>query len=789
MTPGRSSRVVWVGLLVSAILFQVSQFSPAQTSAWDPGVGKDLFKDDLTPPDKKNPKKPQKPIHRLAPTTCDDCQKIVDQLQAALDDWSALELADANDTISKSVTGAQTDVSQADARAQKEDALAGLGQKERPPPKDKNKADVKKEIKKLSDALQDCLKKCAGGGEKTPTPTPTPKPVDDGGTGKTVNPPPVFDIKIPPLPPCFDSERDRQAHRDKLDELQKKLTTVKKKYGVEFAEPPDNAWKEFKEKWEKAIKEINDQAFPGDDGKSKIDKVPICPKGGGGPGKGPGKGKGKAPRIATGGNISLPGESFDLCISRDNVAIAIIGTGETIGHVADVRIDNLTDQPINCSLPPMVLESGSGKNQDYVVPHGQDVALRPHESKTVPMDGVCVNRHKPPVGNGIGGDLVINDPTGNVPRDSHSHLKRGNADKMLRLCTAKYDAVDKLQKDGALKDLPYRDKEKQKDICVQWSTWTDPRISETEGGNPATKDDLKKVVYKQVEEHGPVTPDKKKKIDQGIDTIFDKIELTNEKAKDLEKPEGETIEETPPVGGPEYIGQTGFGHTQAKKPTPTPTPKPKGGGKTKSAPTPTPTPTPSSGDTTQEKPKEETTPTEEETPLPMPSYPYSRETDCGTITISIGENGELVFDFKKNDKCPCKKYGWIQHFSNADYNAWYYDNGTGEKGSEKTGAKSDPDKPKQPTTPPKGKKDWPENPWYGGTTDEKKAKNGFDKHPEPQEHISDTPTHPHTKFRIQLVCVDTGEVIFTWAWGPVRTGKEKLDQVGGAEIEPPPKKK
>ena len=97
----RSSWAAWVGVLICAIFFQFAQLGLPQTSAWDPGVPKDSFKDDLTPPDKKNPKKPQKLIHRLAPTKCDDCQKIVDQLQNALDDWYALELADANDTIGK----------------------------------------------------------------------------------------------------------------------------------------------------------------------------------------------------------------------------------------------------------------------------------------------------------------------------------------------------------------------------------------------------------------------------------------------------------------------------------------------------------------------------------------------------------------------------------------------------------------------------------------------------------------------------------------------------------------
>src|SRR5438132_4673872 len=181
----------------------------------------------------------------------------------------------------------------------------------------------------------------------------------------------------------------------------------------------------------------------------------------------------------------------------------------------------------------------NGKNQPYACPKGQTVEVSPHETKKVPLYGVCVARNKPPVGNGVHGDLAINDC------DPDAKIDRHKADLIRRVTESKYDAADKLEEDGELKDMPYRDPKKRKDIVVQWSTWADPRISEITGAPPATKDDLKKTVYKQAEEHGPVTPDKKKKLDDGIDTLWDKIELTTEKAKDLEKPPAE--EETTPA--------------------------------------------------------------------------------------------------------------------------------------------------------------------------------------------------------------------------------------------------
>jgi hypothetical protein len=99
---------------------------------------------------------------------------------------------------------------------------------------------------------------------------------------------------------------------------------------------------------------------------------------------------------------------------------------------------------------------------------------------------------------------------------------------------------------------------------VQWSTWTDPEICKLVGSTPATKEDLKKVVYKQLEPNGPMTPDTKKKVDQGIDTIFAKVELTSSKAKELE-------EATPADQEGAGQGATG-GSVNVSNDTPTPGP-------------------------------------------------------------------------------------------------------------------------------------------------------------------------------------------------------------------------
>jgi hypothetical protein len=555
----RFSRAVWVvgvitvGLLSSHIFAQGGKWGP-------PPVPSDLFNDGKT--EGKNPQ----PTHRLASTDCDDCQKIVKELQAALDDWYVMQLAEAKDI--------QVNYQAEDAAAQqqaknklKDDAMAGLGQpnakdldakqkQQKKDAKDKkathgSKDALAKEIKRLADALQDCLKKCAPTPTPTATPTteeevtPTPPPTPE----KEVPPPPVFDIKVPKLPPCFDTERDREKYRKELTEVFEKLKQARKNYDQTMAEPPNQAWADFKATLQKALADVADQNTPGDDGKDKIDKVPKpCPKTatGGGTGKTPtptpkGKPK-KAPRVTTGGNVSYgggPTEDFCTQISENKIKIDTVGTGETIGHVADLVIENLTDQPIECAIPPMVLESRSGKSQHYESRGGKTVEVAPHQKKTVPLDGVCLARNKPPVSKGVGGDLAFNDC------DPDARIGHDDAHRMVDIVESKYVAADKLEEEGKLKDMPYRDPKKRKDIVVQWSTWADPRISDVTGAPPATKDDLKKVVYKQAEEQGPMTPDKKKKIDEGIDTIFDKIELTTQKAKDLEKPPPE--EETTPA--------------------------------------------------------------------------------------------------------------------------------------------------------------------------------------------------------------------------------------------------
>jgi hypothetical protein len=349
------------------------------------------------------------------------------------------------------------------------------------------------------------------------------------------------------VPPCFDTQPKKDAFIEELDGMNGLSVKAANKLNFD-RKKPDPDPKELAQ--DKADIDAVDQAIK--DAKAATVPCPTpTPKstttGGGSKPTPTPKGKPKKQRTTTGHNVSFDdggaglNEDFCALISENKIRIDdTFGTGETIGHVADLVIQNLTDQPIEVTIPPMVLESRSRKNQHYGSRGGDTVEVPPHSKKKVPLDGICLARNKPPVGKDVGGDLAINDC------DPDVHISHDDAHRMMRIAESKYDAADKLEEEGKLKDMPYRDPKKRKEIVEQWSTWMDPRISEITGAPPATKDDLKKVVYKQAEEQGPMTPDKKKKLDDGIDTLWDKIELTTEKAKDLEKSEEEATPGMPP---------------------------------------------------------------------------------------------------------------------------------------------------------------------------------------------------------------------------------------------------
>ena len=268
-------------------------------------------------------------------------------------------------------------------------------------------------------------------------------------------------------------------------------------------------------------------------------------------------------------------------LKKGGVKLQLHGNGNTIGRIGDARIQNETNQPATVYLPATVLESKNG-SQDYVMAHDEEVPLGPGETKTIPIEGACLERNEPPAGPKTG-DLVLDDPD---QPSTDSHFSPPEVVALTDIARSIYEAVDQLQKDGVFDKFPYSDKQEQDNIATQWATWSDPRISDITHSPPAHKDDFKKVVNDQVSKHHKPDKDTRKKIDQGIDNMWDGIELTSKKAKDLDESDKPNDEETPPPLPPSTY------NVDNNTPTPAPQTKEK------------PKNTPKDGGSTREKPKE-----------------------------------------------------------------------------------------------------------------------------------------------------------------------------------------
>lgn len=171
--------------------------------------------------------------------------------------------------------------------------------------------------------------------------------------------------------------------------------------------------------------------------------------------------------------------------------------------------------------------------------------------------------------------------------------------------------------------------------------------------------------------------------------------------------------------------------------------------------------------------------------LQIPEYDVASkkpESPCGKVKITgkVDEQGtDIEFEFTPSQPLPegcCEQYGWIQHVTAG---AWRYDNGT--RGG-RFGAPSQPDK--SPQGQNSGER-WDPNPWYGGpgnVTDDRRqrirdtldgeeeaeALDNFEQEwpekPSPQTEIRDHPGGNPLGFVTQLVCVETGKVVFQYRW-------------------------
>ena len=231
------------------------------------------------------------------------------------------------------------------------------------------------------------------------------------------------------------------------------------------------------------------------------------------------------------------GESLVSLAFSGKIEVTTIGTGKSIGHVADLRIRNLTGERIAVPVPAMVLESGSRQYQHYACPHAQTVIIGPHGTKTVPIDGICLVRDKPPAGKGVTGELIICDGNPSSPRAPDSHFTAKEAGKLTRVAKSYGDAAEKLEREGAFQDMPFREPKKRKEVVTQWGVWSDPKIAKITHSRRATKQDFKKTITRQAEREKPLAPEARAKLDQEMDGVFKDIALTTKEAKNLEEPD------------------------------------------------------------------------------------------------------------------------------------------------------------------------------------------------------------------------------------------------------------
>ena len=222
------------------------------------------------------------------------------------------------------------------------------------------------------------------------------------------------------------------------------------------------------------------------------------------------------------------GESLATLMGGGKVTASLAGTGETIGHIADLTLKNMTTETLNVTIPATVLTSISGQCQPYAIPEPQSESLGAGETKTVPLSGVCLNGRLPPVGSGVTGELNMADPTS---PDFAQHW--GDALKGTQAVIA---AAKQLQGEGAFTTPFSGDPQKERETVIQQTIWL---YTSTKEGNPLTKADMAKKVLEQAETAaaqgggGGLTEPQKEQLNQGVDNIWKAVQLTGKQAKVL----------------------------------------------------------------------------------------------------------------------------------------------------------------------------------------------------------------------------------------------------------------
>lgn len=97
-----------------------------------------------------------------------------------------------------------------------------------------------------------------------------------------------------------------------------------------------------------------------------------------------------------------------------NTSITATGTGRTTGHIANLNIQNTSDNTITIDVGPFYIPSG-GQYQPYIVPSVTKVTVPAHGSENIRLNGYCIDIHIPPVP--FGKDLPPFDSWITIPSD------------------------------------------------------------------------------------------------------------------------------------------------------------------------------------------------------------------------------------------------------------------------------------------------------------------------------------------------------------------------------------
>lgn len=207
--------------------------------------------------------------------------------------------------------------------------------------------------------------------------------------------------------------------------------------------------------------------------------------------------------------------AFPTKLDPEKVSLSIVGTNETIGHVATLALINHSDEIFFIRIPPTILASKTGKVQNYKLTQTVGTTLGSRETKAIPLTGVCLDARVRPAGPEDKDELVLLDPE---TLDRNWRIQLGGTKAIIQ-------ATQELHRQGVYKTPYSNNPGKEQDTIIQWATWL---FVSTLKGNPVTKEDLRKKVYEQA---GELAPEKKEKLDPGIDDIWDAIQLTGAKAK------------------------------------------------------------------------------------------------------------------------------------------------------------------------------------------------------------------------------------------------------------------